>query len=409
MINVREVNKIRVLKAILDNQPISRASLAKMLNLSRAAVTGITQRLMELGLLQEVGKGDSTSKGGRKEVLLSVKPNALNAISVEIEKDFIKVALINIVAEIRDYLEMENDCDAEPVDVLKEIADQISQMIERNNVSKDQILGIGIALPGIIEYKQGYVREVAVLKKWKLYPIADYLKKVFDLPVFLENNIKALTIGEFHYGIAKEYTDVVVVSIGDGIGSGIILNNGLVRGYFSSAGEIGYNENIPKKELRPIIVGEDCKDWGDILSHNNLIKSINRGIDKGLETSLKKNSTVEEIIQAGENGDKLAFYVLKKFGEYLASICYNMLLIINPPVLILSGTLFEKSSVFKEALLERIHKGLLRAPIEHVDVKEDSLKDKGAILGVAGIIYDDFFKLPHSSESLTRSTYLSSK
>ena len=100
MKSVKEINELRVLSAVRVDGPISRASLARKLRLSRAAITGITQRLVERNLLIEVGKGASTQRGGRREVLLALNPNAGTILSIEIEWDYARYGLLDMNARI---------------------------------------------------------------------------------------------------------------------------------------------------------------------------------------------------------------------------------------------------------------------------------------------------------------------
>lgn len=207
--------------------------------------------------------------------------------------------------------------------------------------------------------------------------------------------MKALTLGEFQFGAGKNVTDLICLWIGEGIGAGIIINKQLVRGSSSSAGEIGYNED------KLLLLGEDSllvddinKSWGQILTLNNLRSAVKRGIAQGWQTSLKMDAEIHDIIEAAENEDPLALHLLKIFGKILGSVCSHLIYTINPPLVILSGSLFEDTSIVVDEIREHVARGVLRTPIESVAIKTAKLGEEAMLLGAAALVLDDLFQFP---------------
>jgi len=408
MKNIKEYNLIRVFKTLKQEGPLSRAALAKRLKLSRPAVTNITQRLIEMDFLVEVGKGISTDKGGRKEVLLSVNPESIYILAIDIEREFYIVSLINIHSEVIDKEESFFNIHSKPELILEQTVISIKKIMERNRIKRECILGIGISIPGIIDYDNGLVKEVFALNLWKKFPLKKYFEDRLNYPVFVENNIKALTIAEYKQGKAKEYNDLVVLSIGDGIGAGIIVSGQLIRGFTSSAGEIGYEENMPFGiDKYQLLAREDIKDWGDILSHSNLLIGMKKGLQLRLDSVLKEDSKIIDIAKAADEGDFLARYLLDCMGELLGIVGYSLILTINPPILILNGLLFRESKYFFYRVRDKILKGILKTPIERIEIKVSALSDTEKTVGMAELIFEDFFSIPElKNKSLTRTVFM---
>lgn len=395
MQSIKEINELRVLSTVREEGPISRASLAKRLNLSRAAITGITQRLVSRRLLTEVGKGTASVRGGRREVLLAINPNAGTILAVEIEVNYACFGLLDMNAQLIEKQTFRIESGMDLVDVLKPIADGLFGMLSKHAIPVENLLGIGVGIPGVINYEMGAITEAWTLEKWRGFGIRGYLEQMFGIPAFIENNVKTMTLGEFKFGSGKNVRDLVSLWVGDGIGAGIIVNGRLLRGATSSAGEIGYNEYLFENQSNlSLLLSKQQRDWGDLLSNSNIRGAVRRGISAGWTTRLKGDCTIEEIIDAGEAGDPLALHLLKRFGWILSTVCTNLILCLNPPLLILNGILFQRTSLVADEVRQRVAHGILRSPIEGVEIRTGLLGENAVLMGATGLVLDDLFHFP---------------
>ncbi|KAA3619421.1 MAG: ROK family transcriptional regulator [Calditrichaeota bacterium] len=392
---LRGINEIRVVRALCEEGALSRAALANMLNLSRAALTIITQKLADKNLILEVGKGTSTDRGGRREVLLSVNQRAGIILSIELEVEYAQFAMMDINAAFIDRGRITYAKETPIEKILDEIILKLKAFIEKENIYEKHIIGVGICLPGILDYDKGTLRESYTLGRWQDFRLREYIENNLNLPTFIENDVKALTLGEFQFGAGKNVTDLVCLWIGDGIGAGIIVNNQLLHGSTSSAGEIGYNEDkllLLKEDA--LLVNDADKNWGQILTLNNLRSAVRRGKEQGWQTELEMNATIEQIIEAAEANDPLALHLFKLFGKILGSVCSNLIYTLNPPLVILSGALFEESTIVVDEIRQYVAKGILRTPIESVSIKSAKLGEEAMLLGAAALVLDDLFHFP---------------
>lgn len=343
-------------------------------------------------------------------MLLALKPQAGIVLVFEIERTYTNVALLDLTARILSQSTITYSPGHPPEDVLNDAVAAIRSLTESEGIAADSFLGIGIAIPGIIDYDKGIVREARTLSHWCDFPVRRAVEIEFGVPVFVENDVKSLTFGEFQYGAGRTVRDLVTVWVGDGIGAGIIINGRLLRGASSSAGEIEFNSfaNFNGEEDRiDLIRAEHVKDWGDVLTHQRLLDSVKRAIGNGKETSLSPDASIAQVVRAAEENDPLAYTLLRQFGWVLGTMCSNLIHTLNPPMLLLSGPLFDSTDIVMEGVKDRISKDILRTPLEVAVVKKGSLKNNAVIIGAASLVLDDFFQVPdHWVKSRSRTALL---
>ncbi|MBC8184608.1 ROK family transcriptional regulator [candidate division KSB1 bacterium] len=385
-------NELRVFRAIYETELISRVKISKELNLTRAAVSGITKRLVGFGLIHEVGKGSAVNGRGRREVLLSINPSAGYIISIHFALSYCSFGIVNLKGNILDKITRTFPLGTAPHDVLKNLDQEIFVMLEKNGIGKDKIYGVGTAIPGIVQQDEGKVCEIT-LKDWQGFPLRDYLEKKLGFEVYIENDVKTITLGEYQFGISKHVRNMVCLWFEDGIGAGIINDGRLIRGVTSSAGEIGFNEfimDLPRK--KSILFNGKPKYLGDILCFTNLKETIKRGLREGWNSQLTDKSDIEDFINAVESGDPLGLYVIRLLGKVLGVLCANLTYSFNPQILLLAGPLFYRLPQLVDEIKTYFNRCYLRSPINSVELKTSVLGEDGITIGSVALIFEQLFK-----------------
>ena len=391
---IKDYNELKVLRFIKNNQKVSRAEISKQYDISKAAVSDIVNRLILQGYVSETGVGSSTKRGGRKPVILNFNQKAGYVIGIEIKRSFARVALIDLNTQIYKYKkkEFEEGCSIECI--LEDIFVIINEYQELSWVKKSRLIGIGVAVPGLIDYKKGCIKVSDTLKKWVGVPIKEIIEKKYDTHTVVENDVKARTLSEYLFGAGKDYDNLVNLWIGDGIGAGIIIDGHLIRGITASAGEIGYDELgffVRDSNNFPLLY-QNQKDFGDILSNKLLLQAANNAMQNGNSTSLCSESlTLESLMTAAENDDPLATSLLKEFGELLGILCINLVNTLNMELLVISGKMVRKSNILIKYIIDKVHKDLLSAPAQAVKIIAAELNERGGVLGSAGLVLEDLF------------------
>jgi len=392
---VREYNELNILRFIKNEGPISRAELAKRYRISKAAVSEIVGHLLQQGYIIETGIGSSTSLGGRKPILISFNPKSGYAIGVEIKRDHATVALTDLNAQInaRQIIAFKRGTALELV--IEQLCRIIDVFLKKRWIKTATPMGIGVAIPGLIDYKTGQILESDTLKNWQGFPIKDTFEKRVGIETRVENDVKANCLGECRFGNGKNVQNFVYLWIGDGLGAGIIINGELYRGISASAGEIGYYElgcfinNFNDYNL--LYNGQS--NFGAILSSNVLLDGLKRGVQAKYPHLINEEEiTIESIFNAARNNCPLALEVVKEYGYLVGIVCINLINTLNPELILIGGY----KNLFKQPLLlhyitEKIRLDTLRTPSHAVKIKPAALDDNAGILGAVGLILEDLF------------------
>jgi predicted NBD/HSP70 family sugar kinase len=393
--NILSLNELRTFQVIYETGPISRVRVTRILHLTRAAVTGITKRLQDLGLVMEVGKEASSPRRGRKEVLLTVDPDAGLIVAVHIALHYFTVGLVNLGGSIvaKTTRSFPFPPGAQPLDVLPGLVDTIETLLRENHVEPGKAFGMGVAVPGIVNYHAGCLKENPFLEGWEGFELRRYLEEKLNIATFIENDVKTLTLGEFQFGTGYHVKDMICLWFEDGIGAGIVHNGKLIRGVNYSAGEIGYAEFCPEVPFRKtLLMDGDSGFWGKVLSFTNLERTIRRGIEQGWKTDLKMDSTVDGLIEAALARDPLALYIVRQAGQILGNIVLNLIYTFDPSVFLLSGVLFNRLPMLTDEVQQVLRKGQLKAPLETVELRTSTLGENGITVGGAALVLEHLFK-----------------
>jgi len=390
--NTLNSTELRVFRAVYNNDLISRVNIARKLKLTRAAVSVITRRLTELKLIHEVGKGAAVNGRGRREVLLSINPVAGYIVSIHFALSYYSFGIVNLKGNIIDKKTQSFPIGTSPQEIINNLHEELSRMLELTKISKQQLYGVGVAIPGIVKYDEGKVCEIT-LRGWQNFPLRDFLEDKLDLKVYIENDVKTITLGEFQFGTGKHISNMVCLWFEDGIGAGIINEGGLIRGITASAGEIGFNEfilDIPRK--KSILIADQPKYWGDILSFTNIKATIKRGLKEGWNSKLTDNSDIEDLIHAVEAGDPLGIYIIRLMGKVLGAVSANLVYSFNPQILLLAGPLFYRMPQLVDEIKGYLNKSYLRSPIDAVELKTSVLGEDGITIGSVALVFEQLFK-----------------
>jgi glucokinase len=230
---MKKINRSLIIDTIRTHQPLSRAEVAKKLNLSRSTVSSIVEELLLKKLVVELGYGSSTSEGGRRGLLLGFNPKSAFGVGIDIGGTKILVVITDLdgCIEFREKFNTTRDTD--------QIIRIIKQCIFKAGLSENDIIAMGVGVPGITD-KEGIVIDAPALK-WNNLNLKKILKEHFNFFVFINNDVNCAALGERWLGSGENSDNLFFMAIGTGIGSAIIANGELVQGHDFRAGEIGYN------------------------------------------------------------------------------------------------------------------------------------------------------------------------
>ena len=234
---VKTVNTSVILDIIRKNKHISRAEVAKISKLNPSTVSNITRELIKTDILKEMGIG--TSILGRRPIKLSLNPDGPCVIGVEVAGDKITTLMTDLEAKIIARAKIDIDKRENGKVIMKETIKRIGEVIEKSEKDKSKIRGIGMGVTGSIDAVTG----IALFSPnigWRGVPIKKLIEEEFGIQTFVDNDVKAMALGEYRFGSAKGNRDLVCMNIGEGLGSGVIIDGKIYRGANWVAGEIGH-------------------------------------------------------------------------------------------------------------------------------------------------------------------------
>ena len=234
---MKSVNKSIILNKIRTSEPISRAEIAKETKITPPTVSSIVKELIGQGLVKESTLGHSS--GGRKPTMLHINTGAYYVIGIDAGPETVECVLTDLAGGI---LQRTSSLLKKPLtnerfmEVLKE---SVYAILGRADVEQEKIIGIGIAMHGVVDAETGMSRIAPILNLTNI-PIKDVLEQEFNLTVRVENDARAMALGESWFGGRGNASSMAAVNIGRGVGAGIVINGKLYHGAEGIAGELGH-------------------------------------------------------------------------------------------------------------------------------------------------------------------------
>lgn len=278
--------------------------------------------------------------------------------------------------------------DGDADELTKYFGESALSCIKDSGIPKEKILGAGVGAPGLLNPETGQLYDVTNLKTLNNYYFGPELSKVLDMPVFLDNDVNAMSLAEFYYGAAKGYKHVVAITLGTGIGGGIILNGKLYRGASFTAGEVGHMTIETGGLLCP------CGSYGCVEQYAARDGIINRFkqyyIHKEMESSIDKyledgEITPKAISMAASAGDTLSKMVMGEVGLYLGISLAAIVNVLNPEIIVIGGGISQAGDLIIEPARIEMLKRAYNEPAHAVKIVQAELLNDAGIIGSASI------------------------
>jgi predicted NBD/HSP70 family sugar kinase len=382
-------NEIRLLNLIREEGPMTRSEIARRIHISKVSVWEIIGRLIESGFIVEIGKGESTFRGGKRPRLLQINADNGCVIGVEIRREYSRVALANICSDITKIEEIPHRAGATMDDVLPRLFEKIDLMLDSPGIGRDKLISCGIGLPGFVDYEKGELAFADTLQGWANLPLTAQFRARYSVPVFIENDVNAITLGECLLGAGQGYNNVVCIWIGEGIGAGLLVNGKIVRGEYSTAGEIGYlNLNsfcINEKQVKHLYSNQQF--LGDILSEQHLLQVLMDNVPNGMPDPENKDSRQHfaAYFKRAEEGDLLVRAIFDEYIFLLANVCLVFIKTINAGVIVLSGHVGENSDYLINGVRGLVKEGMMNIPFQQTKIVAGVLRDQAGVKGTISL------------------------
>lgn len=275
-------------------------------------------------------------------------------------------------------------------DFLKTFVETLGQFLKVHAIPKQSLLGIGMGLPGLIDFERGIVHHLVNVRGWREAPIASLLRKRLGVPVFVDNDVNLMTLGEATYGAAKGFSNVVCLTLGTGVGGGILLKGTLYRGSSLSAGEIGH---VPVSRGGPRCPcgGRGCLEM--FVGNRAIVRRAKEKIRAGKRSLVSKwldgrlNRLTPEILsQAARKGDRLSLSIWKEVGEWVGIALAGIVNVYNPDRIVVGGGVAEAGEVLFRPILATLQERAMRFPMKHLKVVKAKLGNDAGMIGASVLV-----------------------
>jgi predicted NBD/HSP70 family sugar kinase len=371
---VRIANQKTIIEYLREKGPMSKADLAKMLKISKPTVAKNVEELISKKILYEYGEG--ISSGGRKPLLISFNKTYKYILSLEININHPRIALFDLDGGIIKTLKIEINKKIKEKKYFEKIYFEINQLIEDQEIKEERIGIISVSTPGIIDEKSGEITANPQFKEWETINLINELNKIFGKKVIVKNDISMAALGEKHYGIGKQFNNLIYISSTLGVGAGLIINGKLYEGIRKAAGEIGYfveKENLDSNESF-----ESLYSIPNIINKIQLeLKNNKNSILYGLTDKAEKEVKFPMVIECIKLKDQYILDVIGKVALSYAVIINNISILLDLECVIIGGYLAEFGVVFTDIISDIINK---KSPIK-VEILTTKLKETASLYG----------------------------
>ena len=381
---LRDLNVSLLIELVRRAGTVSRADLARQSRLSAPTVSTIVDKLIKRGIFNEVSMAPSS--GGRPPVLLSIDPKAGYVVGIKLRAEGLTTVVCDLDAQIVGSRETNASLVGNPAAALLAIEQATLRVLRDAAIPPAKVLGVGVGLPGIIDTDRG-VCTFSQLLWWRDVDLAGPLRKRLGLPVWVDNDVNTLAVAEKWAGDAPDARDFVTLSVGRGVGLGIVIDRSLYRGANGAAGEFGH-----------IIIDPggakcECGRFGcleAVVGEGALCRAVGE--------RLGRDVTRQELITLVHDGDEAARSVVENAGRRLGLAVANMMTLLNPELLIICGEGTDLGATFVDPIVAAVREQTFGNLGRQDDVKVQQWGDEAWAVGAATQVLRESFSLPNSDE-----------
>ncbi|MEP4246836.1 ROK family transcriptional regulator [Tateyamaria sp.] len=345
-----------LLREISQNGPLPRIDLAERTGISRATVTSVTAELLRGGLIEEVprdSRGDESARG-RPRIDLKVVGRAHLIAGLKVADRRISMVLMDFegrdVANA-DHMMPTNRLSAQAL--AEEIAVGLNALADKAGYAVSEVSGVGVGLAGVVDVGDGIVYWSPSLDQRNV-ALGDVLGERLGIPAYVDNDANLVALAELTFGIGKDHSDFIVITIESGVGMGMVLGGRLYRGARGCGAEFGHT----KVQLDGALCR--CGQRGCLEAYASDYALVREAASVGTVTQTESTAdAIMAVLAAAKAGDQTARTVLERAGKMFAMGLANLVNIFDPELVILAGPQMSFDHVYSDAVIEQMRKSIV--------------------------------------------------
>ncbi len=375
---LNEINTLNIIRMMWFESPLSRADLSRRTGLSKPTISRIVDVLSERGLLESTGESVGAAGGGKKAQLYRFNPNAGYILVCDIQETYIEGAISNCKANFIERFYLEITDQSEPEQVIYTLLEEFKKLMVKASLDNHHLLGVGISMPGVIDFEQGAVINSPGLPKWNGIQICKPFEAAFGVETFIENENRVMAVAEHWFGAAMDISDFISISMGEstGTGSAIFIGGNLWRGTNNIAGEIGHMR-MRVNQTGDISDSEKLNSYLAVWSFLKKARDLAHSHPQSHINDLMKNGKellVEDVFKIANSGDEAAIKVVTDLGEWMGLMIGDILLNLDLPLVVINGPYRKGGSLLM---------GIIQATIRRLFMPQMMVNTKISYSGIA--------------------------
>ncbi|SFC28759.1 ROK family transcriptional regulator [Clostridium uliginosum] len=373
---IKETNRKKIIALLLEKSEITKLDISRKLDISITTVSTNITELKNEGIVEDVRSLEST--GGRKAIAIKLNESCKYSIGVALTSNHLKISLVNLKKNIIENIRIRHKKDGIE-NIIGLLIKNIDILMQKYNISSEKLLGIGISLPGTVDFKEGIIKYSYFLgvKEFNLKEKFEYL----NIPIYVDNEANLSAYYEF-LNRKDKLENLLYVSITDGLGLGIIINGRIYRGDNNSSGELGH--------IKIAMDGKQCKCGAKgcleaYTSMNSLIDSYNEDTNSNI-------TDIGEFEEKYNQNDKVAQKILNEYLKVLSLGISNLIMILDPNSIVIGGDINNLLNDKIDILKKNIYKDNLFTDENSCNISIASFKES-YLLGAAMMPIEEFLEI----------------
>jgi len=378
---LRETNRQRVLEALRAHGLASRNDLAQSTGLSRSTVTTLVSELQADGVVAEVAgdAGVERSGRGRPPSYLKITPKAGAVLGVDFGHRHVRVAVGDLSCQVLAERCVDAEVDTAAATALDAATRMIDEVLAEAGLTREQVIGAGLGLPGPIDATSGAVGSSVILPDWAGLRPADELSRRIAAEVVVDNDANLGALAEATLGAGRGAEDLIYLKVSSGIGAGLVLGGRLYRGATGIAGEIGH------VQVQPDGVVCRCGSRGCLET-----VAATPALLRALAPAHRPDLTVRDLIELTATGDLGARRVIVDAGRMIGRAVGDLCNSLNPSAIVIGGDLVAAGQPLLEGVTEGVSRHAQPGAAQAVTTRLGTLGDRAQVLGALVLAVGEF-------------------
>lgn len=364
-----------LLQLLRDGQPRTRAELAALTGLSRPTVAQRIDQLLDLRLIAPVE--DAVSTGGRPSSQVAFNSSAYIVVTVDFGVLHGRIALTDLDGKVLAEHSEPWDISVGPEASLAWIISNTRRLLPQTAHDKSDIAGIGVGVPGPVEFSTGRPINPPIMPGWDRYDIPGNLRREFNAPVLVDNDVNIMALGE-QAAAWPETSDLIFVKIASGIGAGVISGGTLRRGSQGAAGDIGH------------VALARAADTPCACGNRGCLEAVasGRALARALSTPEHELVRPLDVVALAKSGDLRAIQAIRQAGRDLGEVLTTCVSLMNPSAIVIGGTMAMAAEHLVAGVREVVYARSIPLSTEHLTIAPSRAAGDSAILGAAKLAID---------------------